>query len=218
MSQPRMNIYGFPHKGLRNLLSQLSMLSGNTDYSNSESLVKLKSLTSELVILLDLHNQAEEDFLLPALEAHVSGSTKENIEEHELIEKEVNAFDELLKNITTESTPDLGAKFYESISNFHARYIIHMAMEEGEMNSVIWANLTDEKLLELQGEIMAALSPEHTMMWFKYIVPALNPFERSIIMGSFKANAPLEFFNAVFEMLKEHLTKNELSQLKTMIG
>ncbi len=217
MDQPRMNIYGFPHKGLRNLLSQVSLLSGNTDYSNAVSLEKLKDLTTELVTLLDLHVHSEEDVLLPALEVKVPGSTRENVEEHEQLEKEIKDFDEKMKNITVDSTPDSGVKFYESVYNFHSKYIAHMAMEESEINPVIWANLADEELMELQGQIMASLSPDNIMMWFKYIVPALNPFERTIILGGFKENAPAEFFDQVLNMLKDYMSENEHLQLETML-
>jgi len=217
MSQPRMNIYVFPHKGLRNLLSQLSMLSGNADYSSAESLENLKKLTKELVTLLDLHVHSEEDVLLPALEEKVPGSTRDNVEEHKQLEKEINAFDEQLKNITVDSSPDSGAKFYESVYNFNSKYIAHMAMEESEINPMIWANLTDEELMDLQGQIMASLSPGNIMMWFKYIVPALNPFERTIILGGFKENAPAEFFDQVLNMLKEYMSENEHLQLETML-
>ena len=41
MSQPRVDIYNFPHKGLRNLLSQVSFMAGNTDHSNQQALDEL---------------------------------------------------------------------------------------------------------------------------------------------------------------------------------
>lgn len=106
MSPPRMNIYGFPHKGLRIALSQLSMLSGNTDYSDAESLAKLKNLSLELITLLGLHLHSEEDVVLPALETKVPGSTRQNVEEHEQLEKEIEAFDKQLTNITVDSAPN----------------------------------------------------------------------------------------------------------------
>ena len=90
-------------------------------------------------------------------------------------------------------------------------------MEESEINPVIWANLADEELMELQGQIMASLSPDNIMMWFKYIVPALNPFERTIILGGFKENAPAEFFDQVLNMLKDYMSENEHLQLETML-
>lgn len=218
MSPPRMNIYGFPHKGLRIALSQLSMLSGNTDYSDAESLAKLKNLSLELITLLNLHLHSEEDVVLPALETKVPGSTRQNVEEHEQLEKEIEAFDKQLKNITVDSAPNAGAEFYEAVYNFHSKYITHMAMEEGEINPLIWANFTDEEIMAWHGQVMATLTPDQIMMWFRYIVPALNPFERSIIMGGFKENAPVEFFGQVLKMLKEYMPENEHVKLETMLG
>ena len=97
MNQPRMNIYGFPHKGIRIALSRLSMLAGNTDYSDTESLEKLKTLTTEIVTMLDLHRHSEEDVVLPALESKVPGSTTENVEEHVQLENEIEGIRQTIK-------------------------------------------------------------------------------------------------------------------------
>lgn len=218
MSQPRVNLYAFPHKGIRSALSRLSMLSGNTDYSDAESLEKLKKLTTEIVTILNLHVHSEEEVVLPPLEEKVPGSTAENVKEHEQIEKEIQAFDKQLKNITVNSSPDLGAKLYEAIYNFHSKYIPHMTMEESKMNPLFWANFTDEELMAMHGQVMSTLTPDQIMLWFKYIVPALNPFERTMIMGGFKANAPAEFFDKVLHMLKEYMSENEHSKLGTTLS
>jgi len=42
-------------------------------------------------------------------------------------------------------------------------------------------------------------------------------FERTMIMGGFKANAPAEFFDKVLHMLKEYMSENEHLKLKTML-
>ena len=218
MNQPRMNIYGFPHKGIRILLSQLSKLSGNTDYSNAMALEKLKSSTTELVAILNLHLNSEEDVVLPALEAKVPGNTSENIEEHMQLERDVQAFDNQLKDISVDSTPNLGANFYMAITDFHSKYLAHMAMEERDINPLIWANFTDEEIIGWHGQVMSTLTPDQIMMWFKYIVPALNPFERSIIMGGFKENAPSELFDSVLNNLKEYMSENEHLQLGRILS
>ena len=194
------------------------MLSGNTDYSNAESLEKLKILSVELITLLDLHLHSEEDVVLPALEAKMPGSTSENVEEHEQLKKEVQAFDKQLTNITVNSAPNSGAKFYEAVYNFHSKYIAHMAMEESDINPLIWANFTDEEIMAWHGQVMSTLTPDQIMLWFKYIVPALNPFERSMIMGGFKENAPAEFFDKLLNMLKEYMSENEHLKLETMLS
>ena len=93
-----------------------------------------------------------------------------------------------------------------------------MAMEESDINPLLWATFTDEEIMAWHGQVMSTLTPDQIMLWFKYIVPALNPFERNIIMGGFKENAPAEFFDNVLNMLKEYMPQNEHSQLETMLS
>ena len=218
MNQPRVNIYGFPHKALRSALSQLSLLAGKTNYSDATSLQALKDQNQVSMTLLDTHLHSEEEFLLPALEAKVKGSVQENMEEHVMLVKLEESFNALLESITVDATPDKGAAYYAAISNFHSKYLAHMEMEEQEMNPLIWANFTDEELLGIHGQIMASLSPEHSMLWFKYIVPSLNPTERSVILGGLKANAPQPAFNAVIHMLKSELTEQEHSDMMEVLN
>lgn len=217
MNQNRVNVYAFPHKGLRNALAQLSLSAGNTNYTDQEELNEVKRRTKELVLLLDLHAHSEEEVLLPALEKRVPNSTAHNHEEHEELEKEINAFDQMLDIITIASAPGEGAAFYFAFTTFHSKYIAHMAMEEGEINQLIWDNFTDGELMEMHGQIMGTLTPDQILMWFKFIVPALNPIERSIMMGGFKANAPAEFFMQVFKMLANEMSEKAHSQLWAML-
>jgi len=213
MTRPRMNGYGFPHKGLRLALSRLVVASGNTDYSDEVSLNALKSLAKEVIELLHVHGVAEDTVILPALEERVPGSTATNVEDHKMLEEEVAEFAKQLDGITIASGPAAGAKFYESVTAFFANYINHMAMEESDMNALIWDNFSDEEIMSWTGRIMSTLTPAQISSFFKYMVPALNPFERNIMMGGFKANAPAEFFNSVIGMLKTHMTESEHSQM-----
>jgi uncharacterized protein YktA (UPF0223 family) len=52
-----------PHKGLRNALSQFSLLAGKTQYDNIDSVQRLKDLGSEVFYLLRDHTQTEEKFI-----------------------------------------------------------------------------------------------------------------------------------------------------------
>lgn len=218
MNQPRMNLYGFPHKGLRNAISQLSQSAGNTDCSDQNSLSSLKTLADEVFTLLGLHAHSEETVVLPALEIKMPDSTAENIAEHAQLESEIESMKQELNAISCDSPPNLLSNFYASVTNFHSKYLAHMAMEESKMNTLIWENFTDADLMEQHGQIMSALTPEQIMMWFKYIVPALNPFERTIIMGGFKANAPTPFFDSVLTMLSDFLQQNEHQQLSIALS
>jgi hypothetical protein len=79
---PRVNIYGFPHKGIRNGLGQLSFKVGSLILGDAEDLKACKEIADDLSELLDLHLNAEEEFVNPPVETKVLGSTQHNHEDH----------------------------------------------------------------------------------------------------------------------------------------
>jgi hemerythrin-like domain-containing protein len=209
----RANIYGFPHKGIRNGLSQLLLLAGKTDYTNTEAVDQLNKLSQEIIEILDLHLHSEEDVVLPAVEAKLPGSVQENLQEHESLEQALADLADQIKVIVTNPSPALGVAYFNAVNVFTSRYLLHMQMEESEINAIIWKEFTDEEIMSWHGQVMSTLTPEQIMLWFKYIVPALNPMEQSIILGGFKANAPGEFYQAVMAMLKVYLAKDDYIRL-----
>lgn len=86
MKKERVNIYGFPHKGLRNGLGKLSLSIAQLDINDEVEVSSVVDLAKELSELLGLHLHSEEDFVSPPLEKKVPGSTQHNHEDHEAME------------------------------------------------------------------------------------------------------------------------------------
>ena len=55
-----MKPYDVPHKGLRNALSQLSLLAGKTDYSKLEEVAQLRLLGDAVFKILTIHASDEK--------------------------------------------------------------------------------------------------------------------------------------------------------------
>lgn len=218
MSQPRMNLYGFPHKAIRSSLSIATFTAGSIDYANEDSLKELKLLTDELVSMLQLHAKAEDDVMLADLEAKAPGSTAENMAEHEELEKMIEAFHEELKGIGSDSSPMALYDFYMNLNRFYSRYLEHMEMEERQINPLLWEHFSDEEIQGMQGRILGTFTPEESLMWNKYIVPAITPFERTIMLGAVKQNAPPEFFDAVVRMLRDYMPSHQIDQVLNVIN
>jgi len=218
MAKPRMNIFAFAHKGLRLALSKLTILAGKTDYSNSNSLHAIKSLTAEVLELLRLHAAAEDNIILPALEKRAPKSTARILADHQDLEGSIAVFSAQLDAITTSSPPGQGAGFYVALFHFYANYLIHMSMEETEINPVIWDHFTDEEIMAWQGEIMTSLSQEQILSFYKYMVPALNPQEQTVLLGGFKTSSPVEEFDAVMTILEGIMSDREYSLLQSMLS
>lgn len=213
MTAPRVNIYGFPHKGLKNGLSQLWLEAGKADVSNEESVERLKALSEQLTLLLELHQQAEDEFVLPALEARAPGTTSHNAAEHDRLHQIVIDIQKQTQALNSGDAMAAVNQLFTTIGQFISDYIRHMDEEEQDMNQVIWEHFTDEEILGWQGQIMGKLTPDQKMMWFRFIVPALNPMERQIMLGGVRQNVPAAVYQGILDMLSQHMTQDELLPL-----
>ena len=214
MSSPRMNIYGFPHKGLRNALSQLQFEASKLDVSSHQNVTSVKALSETVVSLLELHQEAEDSVMLPDIEARVPGATTHNAREHRRLHTMVEAIAQQTQALTVGAAPEAQVQLFDAINDFFSDYLTHMAEEEREVNATIWQHFSDDEILGWQGQIMAKLTPEQKMHWFRFIIPALTPFEREIMLGGVRANVPAEAYEAILEMLSHYMPEHELAPLR----
>ena len=212
----RVNIYGFPHKGLRYALGQLSVKAGAVNVSNSSEIKELVALTEEISELLDLHLKAEEQFVLPPLEAKVPGSTTSNHEDHIKMERLEKEMVTKAHKLSETRNMQLANEFYNHVNLYIREYFRHMNEEENDINEVLWNHFEDQELLGWQGQILAELTPEQFFKWFKFIIPALSPEEQNIMLGGFKQNAPNEIYASTIDRLKPFLTQNQIAHVSTV--
>ena len=214
--EQRVNIYGFPHKGIRNGLGQLSFKVGSLILDDAEALKACKEIADDLSELLDLHLNAEEDFVSPPMEAKVPGSTEHNHEDHKemhRLEHEMKAA--IDKLVATPNQMNLNTT-YDKINHFIKEYFRHMSEEETDMNKVIWEHFSDEEVLGWQGQILSKLTPAQFFKWFKYIIPALSQLEQKIMLGGFKQNAPAEAYNQTIKNLEPFLSPKQFTFISSL--
>lgn len=213
MSAPRVNIYGFPHKGLRNGLSQLMFQVSKTDVTSETSINELKNLSRTLVELLELHQQSEDTVVLADLEKRVPGSTEKNHADHDRLHTLVDEFAQHIEGIQSGDSPMATARALELVAAFTSEYLMHMAEEEQQINHLIWANFGDEEIMGWHSQIMEKLTPEQKMGWFRFIVPALNPMERQIMLGGVREAVPPQAYQGILDMLSDYMSADELKPL-----
>lgn len=209
----RFNIYSTPHKGIRNALSQLMFKSCTLDNRNEVALKEFQSLANEIHQILDLHLKSEESVVIPDIEARVKGASLDNSKEHESI----LAFEKQVFNLISElkitSDFDEVGKVYSLLTRFISDYLHHMDEEETVLNKVVWENFTDEEIMAWHGRIMQSLKPEEIILWFKFIIPGVSPVEQEIILGGFKENAPVPFYEQVLGSLKSVVTGTDYKRI-----
>lgn len=216
MKKERVNIYGFPHKGLRHGLGKLSLSIGHLDVNDKKEVENVIKSAHELSELLALHLQSEEEFVSPPLEEKVPGSTQHNHEDHENMEALEHEMIASIKRMGNSPNPETQEQAYQAVNLFIREYFRHMSEEEGDMNKIIWENFSDEDILSWQGQILSKLTPEQFFKWFKYIIPALNPFEQQIMLGGFKENAPSEVFSNTILNLKPYVSEKQFTNISNL--
>lgn len=218
----RLKPFDVPHKALRNALSQLSLLAGNTDYSEPGAISTMYQLGKEVLLLLNTHANDENEVNLKHLETKVPGASHHDIREHEQLhimqlelEKMLDRINEEIRG--TNGTIDLPEKFYSSLTDFHSVYLAHMAEEERVTQRMMWENFSDEELAAQRAEIIKSLPAETLLLWFKYAAPALTHTERINLFGGFRKAAPAELFERTKNVLKKVLEPGKFEKLMESI-
>jgi hypothetical protein len=207
-----------PHKGLRNILAQFSLLAGQTAYNNLEEVTKLKSLGKDMFVLLENHTYTEETFILAPLKNKATHLTAEIETDHsrlEILEKEIK---EKLASFDGTQSDDDGHEFYLKFSDFHSQYLVHIAEEDRNVEINLQANFTDEELINHQIAIMQSMDFSTLLLWFKYIVPARRIEENVQVLNGFKSSAPIEAYNTVLSTIREVLTEERYSAIISRIN
>jgi hypothetical protein len=214
----RTKTYDVPHKGLRNALSQVSLLSGKTNFSNTSEVEALYELGMDVFKILSIHAADEDEVTLAELEKRCPGCSQHDMEDHQEIHIVQTKLEELLTKIYDDSkagkdVSEDGAEFYLAWSEFQSTYLEHTAEEERITQPLLWHHFTDEELASHRIKIMQKNPPETLLTWFRFVIPAQSHNERVGLLSGFKKMAPAPFFEKGIEVIKQFLTEKEFSDL-----
>ncbi|MBP9191441.1 MAG: hemerythrin domain-containing protein [Ignavibacteria bacterium] len=211
----RPQIYEVPHKAIRNALSQLTLMSGNTDYNDNKELEKLQNSFKEIFEMLDVHAAHENNVTLKHLESKIGGSSNHDMEDHEKIEARMRTLEKFFNEITQkkDDRTAAGIEFYEKLSEFHANYLLHMLEEEQVTQPLVWKNFNDEEIMQQEIEIRSAIPPGEMLIWCKYLMPAIGDELRIHMLSGIKANAPSEFYDAILKVTESVISKDSYDNL-----
>lgn len=215
----RAKSYELPHKGIRNALSQLSLLAGNVNYNDAASVNKLYELGKNVFMLLRVHAEDENNVTLRYLEERYAGGSQHDMEEHEKIEALQAKLEALLDRMYTNAQNGVDNRvdadaFYTGLSEFHALYLQHMQEEERETQTLLWQHFTDEELAGHRMEIIRNLQPNTLLQWIRFMVPAQNHTERTMFVKGMKINMPEAFYNQINQVIQDELAEHDYNRLQ----
>jgi hypothetical protein len=218
---PRPDLYAFVHKGLRTFLSDTLNRCGRMDATDEADVAETLAQVRALVELCRAHLNKEEDYLHRAIEARRAGAARQTIDDHA---GHLQAFEDIEADVRAVEQSQ-GAKraaaakrLYRYLALFVAENLEHMHIEETENNEVLWATHTDEELLALQKQLVGSIPPPEMQRFLRWMIPAMAPAERALMLGGMKQNAPGEVFTMTMMGLKPHLGERDWNKLMAALA
>lgn len=202
-----------PHKGLRNLMAQVSMVIGQTEFGDPDSVSLLQAKGRDLFHLLQLHTHEEDTHVLAPLEQRAPGAAAEDLAQHEILAARADGLRDTLAGFDGTQSNEQGQQYLLDFTDFQADYLKHMVEEERVTEPVVMAHFTDEELIADQVAISQEMPFPDLLLWFRYIAPARRISENAQVLAGFHAAAPPEAFAAVRETLREVLSEQVFDEL-----
>lgn len=216
---PRVDIYAFIHKGMRAMMMDTLLAVGRIDVNDSIDLHSVCTRVLGLANACTSHLSHENTFIHPAMEACHPGSSTLIAHEHEehlaAIDQLREAVAKLLAATASAGRTRIAQDLYRQLAIFVSENFTHMRIEETEHNEVLQAGYSDAELMALEGSIVASIPPEENLEFLRWMVPAMTPSERALLLGDMQAHAPAEVFSAALDALRPRMDALDWRKLES---
>jgi iron-sulfur cluster repair protein YtfE (RIC family) len=222
MDQPRFDVYGSLHKGIRSLMTELMYDLGKSDVKNSSALTALGEKLGYLWDILHVHAQGEEEFIFPHLLKKDKAFHQKLKQAHEKFEKDADFFKEAFKEFleadseAAEKQQEM-TKFTKRYNTFVSEYFSHMQDEELGANPILWAMLDDEALMEILSNMSQKPTPELREYFIPYLLRATNPAERVGVLMGMRRSMSDTVFTRTLNIAEASLAESDWQKLKVML-
>ncbi|MFZ2389033.1 MAG: hemerythrin domain-containing protein [Polaromonas sp.] len=218
---PRLDLYAGIHKALRALMADTLLAVGRMDADDGLEMAQTSQRVLELLDFCVSHLRHENQFIHTALEARAPGASDGIAHEHEEHERHIAGLSalvgDLLKSPPVERA-GAALALYRQLSLFIAGNFQHMHVEETAHNAVLWSRYTDAELAAIHNDLVASIPPEEMMTILRWLVPFMNPAERTAMMADMQAHAPAPAFAAALDTVRPYLTQAEWGKLTCSLG
>lgn len=219
---PRVDLYAGIHKALRALMADTLLAVGRMDPDDSTECMATSARVLELLDFCASHVAHENEFVHAAIEARAPGASDAIAHEHaEHLAQIVRLRTAVAALRGTAGNADAAAAaldLYRRLALFIAENFQHMHIEETAHNAVLWARYTDAELIAIHNTLVASIPPAEMMYTLRWLVPAMNPGERTAMLADMQAHAPAPAFAAAMDTVRPHLTESEWAKLTRSLG
>ncbi len=206
---PRMDLYSTIHKALRAFMADTLTRVGSMDAADEGDLRVTLGQLKGLTTLMRAHLHHENQFVHPALEARLQGSSVRIAQEHEEHGASLDALDaeaDAVAQATGSQRPRLAMRLYRHLALFVAENLQHMHVEETAHNQALWSAYSDEELEAIHGALLGSVPPAEMGQVLHWMAPALAHSELAGMLGGMQMQMPPEAFRGVLDAVRERLS------------
>jgi hypothetical protein len=216
----RLDLYASIHKGLRNAMQASLLRLGQLDPSDAADVSDALAQLRDTLAWMENHLEIENGIIHPAIEARRTATTVARIqddhEDHKRAFDALNAAADALEHAATEGREVQRARarhLYLSWTQFVADNYLHMAVEETDMNALLWELFTDAELGQILATILAGESPAQLQRAVRYMLPAIDPEHRARLVGDVRRSVPPSVFAQLLGGMQTSLNARDYAKL-----
>jgi len=218
----RFDIYCGIHKAMRAMMADTLLAVGRLDPSDIEEITAVSGRVMELLDFCSDHLHHENAYIHKAIEARAPGASEVVAHEHEDHRRHIADLKHSVAALWAmpEATRSDAAvlNLYRDLALFVADNFRHMHVEETAHNALLWARYTDAELVAIHTELVASIPPADMVYTLRWLVPYMNPAERTGLLADMQAHAPAPAFAAALDVVQPHLTLTEWAKLARSLG
>lgn len=204
----RFDLYGTIHKAMRHIMCELLMEAGRLDVTDAAACQSLCADVSTFADFCCSHIEHENNFVHTALDARLPGASQRIAGEHRQHEEDIAALQARARALAAAAPQERGAcaaMLYHSLALFMAHNLAHMYLEEVQHNQQLWAHYRDDELLAIHEALVATVPPAEMAYTMRWMLPAMTPQERVMVLRGVQASAPAPAFEGVMDLAREVL-------------
>ena len=218
---PRFDMYAGVHKALRSFMADTLVRLGRLDVADPRDLDTTLGQLDALLTLCLSHIAHENEFVHTAIEARQPGAAARTGGDHAEHRDSIDALRAeaaALRRVAPQTQPASALRLYHHLSLFVAENFEHMHVEESVNNAALWAAYTDAELIEIHGRLVASIAPPEFVLTARWMVPALTPMERAMLLRGIQAQTPPEAFLGLLAGLRPHIDAGGWDKLVAAVG
>jgi hypothetical protein len=212
-----LDLYREVHKGLRLALFGLCEAAGSLDAADPDARAAFVARFAVVDNMLSLHHSHEDGEHFGKLIADVAPQFAAELAAAHHKTNEDLAFLRQAVILLGDGGCDAD-ELYDRVAAFVVDYLGHMAVEEHQVMPALSAAATFDELLSVQIALRTSMAPTEMVMFMRTMLPAMNPDERTNMLGGMKAGAPPEVFDIFWATAADVLSPAQLAVVDARLG